>query len=288
MSASWRAGVGLLAAWVLLAVGVSASAQTLPNGARRVSGASVTPVFEGWFRNPDGTFSFLIGYLNRNQEQEVDVPIGPGNAIEPGGPDRGQPTHFRTGRQWGLFTVTVPADFGQQRLTWTVVANGQRLSIPFYLHPDYEIEPFREAAVGNTPPVLTFEPGGRSVQGPLAMTIERAATVAKPLTLTTWMSDDTKFTFSSGLRPRTLDNPVAVTWMKYRGTGPVVFDNPAPPPEPVATGGGAYNGKATTKVTFSEPGDYMLHVTVNDLSGQGGDGFQCCWTTAVVKVSVAP
>jgi hypothetical protein len=39
-------------------------------------------------------------------------------------------------------------------------------------------------------------------------------------------------------------------------------------------------------VTFSEPGDYMLHLTANDFSGEGGGGFQCCWTTALVKVSV--
>jgi hypothetical protein len=120
------------------------------------------------------------------------------------------------------------------------------------------------------------------------MVVERAASVAKPLTLTTWVSDDTKFTFSSGLRPRNLDNPVAVTWMKYRGAGAVTFKEAVPRVEAVATGGGAYNGKAATTVTFGAPGDYMLHITVNDLSGQGGDGFQCCWTTALVKVSVTP
>jgi hypothetical protein len=50
----------------------------------------------------------------------------------------------------------------------------------------------------------------------------------------------------------------------------------------------AFNGKATTNVKFSEAGDYVLHVTVNDYSGEGGGGFQCCWTTGLVKVSVKP
>ncbi len=45
-------------------------------------------------------------------------------AIEPGGPDRGQPTHFMPGRGWGLFAIQVPADFGENKLTWTIV--GQR------------------------------------------------------------------------------------------------------------------------------------------------------------------
>ena len=76
----------------------------------------MTPAFEGWFRNPDGSFSLLVGYYNRNQAQELDVPIGADNRIEPGGPDLGQPTHFRIGRQWGMFVLKVPSNFGQQRL----------------------------------------------------------------------------------------------------------------------------------------------------------------------------
>jgi hypothetical protein len=31
----------------------------------------------------------------------------------------------------------------------------------------------------------------------------------------------------------------------------------------------------------------VLHVTANDYSGDGGGGFVCCWTTAMVKVSVS-
>ncbi len=65
------------------------------------AGASVTGAFEGWYKNADGTFSLLLGYYNRNRNQEVDLPVGPNNRIEPGGPDRGQPTHFLPGRGWG-------------------------------------------------------------------------------------------------------------------------------------------------------------------------------------------
>src|SRR5207245_3817732 len=80
------------------------------------SGQSVTPAFEGWFANPDGTFSILFGYYNRNQKQELDIPIGPGNRIEPGGPDYGQPTHFLPRRQWGVFTLTVLRDCGAKKI----------------------------------------------------------------------------------------------------------------------------------------------------------------------------
>src|ERR1700681_4598472 len=83
-------------------------AQSLPLEPAHNSGQSITGAFEGWFANSDGSFSLLIGYYNRNLKQALDIPAGPDNRIDPGGPDRGQPTHFLSGRQWGVFTVTVP------------------------------------------------------------------------------------------------------------------------------------------------------------------------------------
>src|SRR6476661_3271705 len=105
---------------VLAACTALLQSQTLPLEPIHETGASVTGAFEGWFKNPDGTFSLLLGYFNRNTKQELDIPIGPNNRVEPGGPDRGQPTHFLPGRGWGMFTVKVPADFGENKVTWTL------------------------------------------------------------------------------------------------------------------------------------------------------------------------
>ena len=57
-------------------------------------GQNVAPVFEGWERNPDGTFNMVFGYMNRNYREMPHVPVGPDNFFEPGPADRGQPTHF--------------------------------------------------------------------------------------------------------------------------------------------------------------------------------------------------
>lgn len=262
-------------------------AQSLPFEPAHESGASVTGAFEGWFKNPDGSYSLLLGYYNRNQKQELDIPIGPDNRIEPGGPDRGQPTHFLVGRQWGMFAVKVPSDFGDNKLTWTIVANGQTMVIPAGLKPDYEISPFIEAAVGNTPPVLKFAEAGPSAQGPQGLSTERTAKAGTPLPLTVWVSDDAKVTTSSGAQPRILGVPVNVRWTKYCGPGNVAFSKDRPDPEKIS-GTAVFNGKAATTATFSEPGEYVLHVLANDYSGEGGGGFQCCWTTGQVKVSVTP
>jgi hypothetical protein len=278
-------------ALLVLAVAFGAlHAQTLPLEPVHESGASITGAFEGWFKNSDGSFSLLLGYFNRNTKQEVDIPIGSDNRIDPGGPDQGQPTHFLTGRQWGLFTVKVPADFGKNKLTWTIAANGQTLVIPASLNADYEISPLIEAAVGNTPPVLRFQENGPTAQGPVGMIVERMAKAGAPMSISVWLQDDAKLTTSSGVPPRNLGLPVTLRWTKFRGPGSVTFSNARPEVEKLAGGspGVPFAGKASTNVTFSAPGDYRLHLAVNDYSGEGGQGFQCCWTNGEVKVSVAP
>jgi len=220
------------------------------------------------------------------------VPVGPNNRIEQGGPDMGQPTHFLTGRRYGMFVVPVPKDFtADQRLTWTIVANGQATSIPLRLHPDYVVNPFNEIAVNNTPPVLQFAQGGPPIQGPLASVataIAKTARISTPLSLTLWASDDEKYTSDTNAPQRNPPPPVRLMWSKFRGAGAVTFTHANPPVERLPNGTAAFNGKSTMTATFSEPGDYVLHVTAMDYSGEGGSGFQCCWTTAMVKVAVKP
>ena len=67
----------------------------------------------------------------------------------------------------------------------------------------------------------------------------------------------------------------------------MTFDKPRPDVEKLSPSGAApFNGRATTTVKFSEAGDYVLHLTANDYSGDGGGGFGCCWSTALLKVNV--
>lgn len=275
----------------MLVVGalVHAGGQAMPHP-RRASGDSVTGAFEGWFYNPDGSRSFLIGYYNRNSKEELDIPIGPKNRIEPGGPDMGQPTHFLPGRQWGMFVVPAPRDFKpDDSYVWTLVSNGVTTSIPLRLHADYVMSPFSEIAVGNTPPVIRFDEKGKTIQGPIgtiAGAAARTASVGTPLPLNVWATDDMKYTNGTSApltRPRP---PVTVKWSKYRGPGEVTFEKATPAVDKLSQGEGEFNGKATTTAKFAEPGEYVLHLTANDYSGDGGGGFGCCWTSGFVKVTV--
>src|SRR5215510_1431165 len=104
-------GVSALSVATVLAGAAVAAQQptaTMPLEPARERGTSVTPAYEGWYQNADGSYSLLLGYYNRNAGEALDLPVGPNNRIEPGGPDFGQPTHFLPRRQWGVFTITVP------------------------------------------------------------------------------------------------------------------------------------------------------------------------------------
>ena len=126
----------LLAAMAALLLLQTAAAQTRFTYSK---GQSVSPSYEGWTPNEDGSFTLYFGYMNSNWLEEFDVPIGPDNAIEPGGPDRGQPTHFYPRRNPLLFTIRVPKDFGEKELIWTLTTNGVTERAYASLKTDYQI-----------------------------------------------------------------------------------------------------------------------------------------------------
>jgi len=242
----------------------------------RESGQSVTGAFEGWYPNPDGTYSLLVGYLNRNSVEILNIPVGSNNRIEPDGPDLGQPTHFLPRRQWGVFRIVVPKDFGSKKLTWTIVANGQATSIPMSLNPLWVVEPFKDAGNGNTPPVVRFEPGGPAFTGPPhGIAILLMTKLSDPLPLTLWFGDD-----QPAARGGLGGAATPIGWSKFRGPGEVTFEIARPPADA--------EGKTSTNVRFSTPGEYILRAQANDATGDGGGGFQCCWTNVHVKVNVSP
>ncbi len=103
-------------------------------------GQPLAPTYEGWMPNEDGSFTMYFGYMNVNWLEEFDIPVGPDNNIEPGGPDQGQPTHFYPRRNPFLFTVRVPKDFGTKELIWTLKANGKTEKAYASLKTDYQID----------------------------------------------------------------------------------------------------------------------------------------------------
>jgi hypothetical protein len=263
------------------AVSTSVHAQ-LPLAPAKASGQTVTPAFEGWYKNPDGTFSISFGYYNRNTEETLEIPVGPDNFVSPGNQNQGQPTHFETKRHWGVFAVKVPADFGDKnKVVWTVKIRGETFAIPGNLHPNWEIDALQgEAGSGNTPPVLKFAANGPEGAGPGGITSgPLSATVGQPLTINVWAKDDGK-SVNSIARDGRANSPVTLTWFKHQGPGDVTFANASPRVQ-------SPDVPATTTATFSAPGEYILRVRANDASGVAGAGHaQCCWSNGFLKVVV--
>ena len=234
------------------------------------SGQGIAPVYEGYDTNPDGSYNMWFGYMNRNYEETLDVPIGPNNTFEPGG-DLGQPTYFLSRRHKDVFRVLVPPDFGTKKvLVWTIVVRGTAEKVGGSLNPVWEIDRRKttrggnaESVESNTPPVVKVEPANQDIGLSDVATLRVSAT------------DDG--------RPQRQGQPLGMTvvWSKYRGPGQVTFQPPIHAPQSTVTG-------AVTNARFSEPGVYELQVVVDDGSGEtaGNFGYHCCWTNTLVKVNV--
>jgi len=221
---------------VSMALPASAQFKQLPMEPLHENGQGVTASFEGWWQEADGSYNLMFGYFNRNTKETVDVPVGPNNHIDPGGPDQGQPAHFLPRRQWGVFTVKVPKDFGDKKVTWTITANGQTLSVPGHLGASWSITPMSEIGIGNTPPTISFDEKGAYIQGPRPLMAERTAKVDEPLTLTVFAADDDKSLF----RPAGRGGAAAAGGRGGRGGGRGgAGRGGAETPPPAAAAGGA-------------------------------------------------
>ena len=232
------------------------------------SGQSVVPYFEGWIRNPDGTFDLVFGYFNRNWQQEVAIPAGPDNTVELGGPDAGQPTFFLPRRQRFVYRVRVPKDFGKKELVWTLTANGRTEHAFGSLIREQEITERVVLTNGGYDPGLTDPNKPPSV---VVAPIQPAA-AGSPVTLTASVADDglpkpravpaarsagSSFggqVNSSTSAPRPVG--LAVSWMQYGGPAKVTFETTGPIP--------VTNGQAVTTATFAMPGTYQLVVSATD------------------------
>jgi len=263
------ASVGLrrLVAVTLAGVLLAASHESV-DAQRKVQhlrGQNVAPVYDGYETNPDGTYSLWFGYFNRNQEEAIDVPIGPDNRFEPGQADRGQPTHFVPQWQKSSFRAIVPKDFGEQKLTWRLTVKGKTETVTASLDRRSIIDrqtTTLENTVGlNKAPKVTIEPPSQTI----ARGSSAAITVAE--------SDDGLPLNQRTKKPEGL----TVRWRKYRGpaTGQVTLT----PASALLV-----DGKSTTQASFSEPGEYVIQGVVDDGSLMAGT--YCCWVSQEVRITV--
>jgi len=280
---TWPSALMLVLA---LPSGASAQGNPDPTSFKFNHGQNVVPVFEGWARNPDGTYAMWFGYFNRNYAETPVLPVGPDNKIEPGAPDRGQPTYFYTRTHRMGFSVSVPADWGKKELTWTLTVHGKTEKAVAWLQPEWEIDPLfggkyqSPEAQKNTAPTLSLN-------------VPSTIAVSKPLTLTATVVDDglpvlkppQKIAVGQETPPTLVAPPgqveipvnvpslgetgrggrarggdpipgVIVTWQVWRGPAGATFTP--------ALARVVKSGDAVATARFEKPGTYVLRAKAND------------------------
>ena len=250
----------------------------------RPSEQPVVPIYEGYFENEDGTYDICFGYFNLNLDESVNVPLGENNFIEPAQYDGHQPTHFtpvpgmtpaspftsRFRRIWCAFTVTVPADFGPEDVVnWTIQReDGPPVTTPGKVNIAYVLEEPASNGRGNLAPTLRFSDNGdafqgrRGIEGP-----SLRARVGEPLELDLWVEHP-------------FEEEVWVGWTQYQGEGSATFS----PAEQVIEMSNM-KGVTSTRVTFTEPGEYQL--LVQAINEWPAFEFHCCWTNGYLSVTVS-
>lgn len=279
---------------IVLLSGAAPSAQEqFTNNFKYNTGQSVQPIFEGWSWAPDGSINLHFGYLNRNYVQAPTVPVGANNSIQPGGPDRGQPTFFYSRTHRNLFTVNVPKDWDRKReVIWSLTVNGKAEKAVGWLQAEWEIDPVGGAGAGGG----DTDPERKMNQAP-AITVDPLAPVTLPgvATLMATITDDglpkprprskpavgqeTPPTLQGGVdapvnvpavaAAATRETPpgaspgaagarplgLSVSWIVWRGPAAAAFSPQLVEPK---------DTKAVTTATFSAPGEYVLRARVTD------------------------
>ena len=292
---SWRAAL-ILACLAAVAYQAPASTQNTNVAGKEQeltynSGQSVVPIYGGWTQNPDGSFEIIFSYFNRNWQEEMDIPIGPDNNIDPApyGPDAGQPTHFYPRNNRWIFSVRVPADWAPTReMVWTLTSHGQTYKAHASLHPGYAVSDYTiqhefvaNSTHGRKTPVLQVE--GEK---------HRKAAVGQSVPLVAVATDDNppaKPRSPAPVGPRVVGptaggdsvrNSVAglrFSWLVYRGPAKSVKFDPRMPfkawedqrggspwspgwqPPPIPAG-----NKWTYNVAFQQPGTYVLRALAHN------------------------
>jgi hypothetical protein len=269
----------------VFAATAAASASAVYGQIQYSRGQNIAPSFDGWMPNADGSFDLLFGYMNRNFEEHLFIPVGAANMLEPGKPDQGQPTYFFPRRNMHVFRVTVPKDFGKKELVWTITSNGKTEKAYALLKPEFILDArgvYRQytgfdvqgKVENNQPPVIRVEGA-----------LQRTAAVGQPLLLSATASDDGIPEPARGRGGPFQGTALGlrVAWHVYRGPGDAVsfdpeqfkvypdFFNGSPwtpgwsAPKPPA------DGRYPVRVTFSTAGTFVVRALAHD---GGADSYQ--------------
>lgn len=267
------------------------------------SGESVAPMFNGWIAHEDGSVTMIFGFANQNRTATVDIPLGPNNFIEPAQFDGTQPTHFPTYRRGGFvglqergaFGVRVPADMRDTEVVWTLTSGGKTWSVPGRTTSTaYEMSDGGQA-LGSFKPAIKFSMNGSESTSTVGIYADRITTsVGEPVTLTAYVQDRGE----RALYPENekIAYPLGTEWIMHQGPAEPAFEQARitgrereeKAGESASMGANDWE-EVTTRATFSQPGEYVIRLRVDNFTAPDSQFDNvCCWSNAYVPVTVNP
>lgn len=270
-----------------------------PLASRKASGDLVAPFFDGWIKNDDLSVTYIFGFMNRNTDEIVDVPLGRNNYIEPAQFNGAQATHFpiydRRGfrgiRERGAFAVTIPAEMAGTEVIWTLKHAGHSYSIPGRATSSaYEMSR-AERALGSLSPAIRFDlDGDESTDREGIYASKITGSVGSPVNLSAYVQDRG---LREGYEVESLIFPVGTEWILHQGPAQPEFETASITGKERAQGddGEMGNGWSSvqTQATFWEPGEYVIRLRADNFSApDSGFDYQCCWSNAYVPVTITP
>jgi hypothetical protein len=209
----------------------------------------IYPAYDGYLKNPDGSYSLSFAYFSHNAEP-VTIPPGNTNTFEPGPADRQQPTTFLPGHHRFQCIMVVPPDF-DGKLLWTLTYAGTTTGTSRNMLQsnwnlvegaeelralDYAKAP-RGVCLNRPPVVRVLGAAGRGRGRSAIPTV--SGSISEELNLFGSVADE-------GL-PR--GGTLKANWKQLAGPGKVSFSNP---------------DAARTRASFSVPGTYELELSASD------------------------
>ncbi|HEX7284481.1 MAG TPA: hypothetical protein VF239_20665 [Vicinamibacterales bacterium] len=230
--------------WLTLAFVLCAPILT---GVHAQQNQPIYPAYDGFLKNPDGSYTLAFAYFSHNAEP-VTIAPGPNNIFAPSPGDRMQPTTFKPGH-WRFQCVMVVGPEFDGKMKWTLTYGGVTTGTSErMLQSNWNLV---EGAAALSK--IDY------VKAPKGVCLNRAPTVrvlgvtarpnGPPPTLTASLNEEFNLFGSAHDEGLPRNQALRVEWTMLKGPGTVTFTIP---------------GSARTKARFSAPGLYELELTASD------------------------
>lgn len=223
------------------------AALALATAAQAQQNQPIYPAYDGFLKNPDGSYTLSFAYFSHNADV-VAIPPGPNNSFGPAPADRMQPTSFKPGH-WRFQCVMVVGPDFDGKLKWTLGYAGTTTGTSErMLQSNWNLV---EGAAQLAKIDYAKVPKGVCLnQRPTVRVLGVTARPnSPPPVLTVALNEELNLFGSAHDEGLPRGKGLAVEWKMLKGPGTVTFTIP---------------GAARTKATFSAPGLYELELTASD------------------------